>query len=364
VISREIRQLLAKEGVECPAAHVMAPELAGERLPRSKPDLVLVVLGSDPEKSLAGLAEAGLQAPARVLAVGPTTDPKLVIRALRAGADDYVDVDELETHLREALARCRFASQAQQANARLIAVLAPSGGSGSSTIAVNVATVLAKEHKQAVLLDLKLQAGDLAALLDLKPAHSLADLCQNIGRMDRTLFERTLEQHSSGVFLLAPPRHLADVKYITAEGVRQVLALARARFPYVVADLDHSFRDEQMVVLRQADIILLVLRLDFTALRNARRTLDYFETLGIDKERVRLVINRFGQAKEVPAARAEEALRVKISHYVPDEPRTVNRANNNGVPVVLESPAAKVSKSVAKLAASVNGRHIEHATDK
>ena len=67
------------------------------------------------------------------------------------------------------------------------------------------------------------------------------------------------------------------------------------------------------------------------------------------------MVNRYGQPKEVPAAKAEEALGVEIAYYVPDDARAVNRANNNGVPVVLEAPSSKVSKSVIRLAASVNG---------
>ena len=187
-------------------------------------------------------------------------------------------------------------------------------------------------------MDLKLEAGDLAALLDLKPTHSLADLCQNAARLDRVLFERSLTRHASGVHLLAPPERLADVVHVRPEGVRQVLALARAVFPYVVVDLDHSFRDDQTKVLHQADIILLVLRLDFASLRNARRTLDHLEQMGIPRDRLRLVVNRHGQPKEVPAAKAEEALGVKIFHFVPDDPKTVNRANNNGVPDGPGSP--------------------------
>jgi pilus assembly protein CpaE len=124
----------------------------------------------------------------------------------------------------------------------------------------------------------------------------------------------------------------------------------------VVVDLDHSFRPEQFEVLRQADVILLVLRLDFISLRNARRTLEYIERLGISRDRLRLVVNRYGQPKEVPAAKVEEVLGMKVFHYVPDDPKAVNRANNNGVPVVLEAPRAAVSRSVTKLAHGVNGR--------
>jgi pilus assembly protein CpaE len=356
----KVRRILLQEGLDCPAAQMVTLDLAAEHLAKVEPDLVVIVLGDDPEHALAVLSGLRVRAPGRVLAVGPASDPKILIRALRAGADDYADQDDLETHVRDALQRCLGGRRSHEESGRVIAVLAPSGGSGSSTIAANIATVLAKEHKQTALMDMKLEAGDLAALLDLKPSHTLADLCQDVSRMDRTLFERTLARHSSGVHLLAPPRRLSDVRHVTPEAIRQVLNLARDGFPYVIVDLDHSFREEQTQVLRQADIIVLVLRLDFTALRNARRTLDHFEELGIDKEKVRLVINRYGQAKEVPAARAEEALGVKIFHYVPDEPKTVNRANNNGVPLVLEAPSAKVSKSVAKLAASVNGRHRTH----
>src|SRR5438270_3272945 len=140
----------------------------------------------------------------------------------------------------------------------------------------------------------------------------------------------------------------------------RVLALGRSLFPYVVVDLDHSFREEQLQVLRQADVILLVIRLDFTSLCNGRRTLDYLEHLGVPRERVRLVVNRYGQPKEIPAAKAEEALGCKIFHYVPDDPKTINRANNNGVPAVLDSPSAKVSKSVTRLTMSINGQHKKH----
>jgi pilus assembly protein CpaE len=224
-------------------------------------------------------------------------------------------------------------------------------------LAANVATVLAKEHHSAMLLDMKLQSGDLAALLDLKPTHTVADLCQEISRADRVLFDRCLVRHGSGVRLLAAPLALADIGYVNAEGVGQALALARTAFPYVVVDLDNWFRDEQTAVLRQADVILLVLRLDFASLRNAKRAIDHLKELRVGEDRVRLVVNRHGQPKEVPAAKAEEALGVKIAHYVPDDAKAVNRSNNNGVPVVLEAPSSRVSKSIARLAFSVNGQH-------
>jgi pilus assembly protein CpaE len=254
--------------------------------------------------------------------------------------------------------RCRASLFKQEELGRVIAVVAPSGGSGSSTLAANLATVLAKEHKAAALLDLNLANGDLAALLDLKPTHSLADLCVNVNRMDRVLFERSLVHHKSGVHLLASPLQISDIDHVSTAGVRKVIQMARALFPYVVMDLEHSFRPDELEVLQQSDMILLVLRLDFACLRNAKRTLDYLERCGIDRDKMRIVVNRYGQPKEVPYLKAEEALGLKIFHFVPEDAKTVNRANNNGVPVVIESPSARVAKSVVKLAASVNGKHV------
>jgi pilus assembly protein CpaE len=360
-LSVSIRHVLLRHGHECPAGNALPPGLALRRLAGARAELIVVILSPDPDRALEVLAEVRGITSARVLVVGPAHDPKLIRRSYQLGAGDYIDENDLDAELEAALARLQSEGPSGPTEAgRVLALLGPSGGSGASTLAVNIATVLAKEHKRALLFDLKLEAGDLAALLDVRPTYTLADLCQNISRLDRVMFERSLAQHDSGVHLLAPPRNIADIRHITPDGVRQALALARTIYPYVVLDLDHSFREEQVHALRQADLILLVMRLDFTSLRNTQRTLDYLGQLGLANDRVRVVVNRYGQPKEVPAAKAEEALGLKIFHYVPDDPKTINRANNNGVPAVLEAPSAKVCRSVAQLAVSVNGHTQGH----
>jgi pilus assembly protein CpaE len=360
--SARVRAVLSREGYDCPTSALASLDAAVNRLTQERPDLVVVVLSPDPEHGLAVLGELKQKGLLHILSVGPTTDSRLILRALRCGANDFIDELDLESELKTAVMRLRAdkTTPAPVETGKTIVVLAPSGGSGSSTLAVNIATALAGSHKTTALLDLKLEAGDTAALLDLKPTYTLADVCQNITRLDPLMFEGSLVRHSSGVHLLAPPRQFTDIQFITPEGVRRALTLARASFPYVVVDLDHTFREEQVQVLHQADLILLLLRMDFTSLRNTRRALEHLDFLGISRDRIRLVVNRYGQPKEVPAATVEEALGLKISHYIPEDAKTVNRANNNGVPVVLDSPSAKVSKSLTKLAASVNGRYMEN----
>ncbi len=358
-MGNEVRKVLLRKGADCPASNIDRTQFAAQYLRKTPADLVVVVIPDHPDRALAALGaldKLSRRQGMRVLAVGPASDPKIVLRALRSTVDDYLDVTELDAEMESALARWRASRGTREEPGRVITVLAPSGGCGSSTLAANLAALLAQQYKSAALIDMKLETGDLAALLDLKPTYTLADLCQNLARLDRTFFERSLTRHSSGVHLLAPPRHFEDVARITPEGVQRSIELARSAFPYVLVDLDHSFRPEQAEVLRRSDVVLLVFRLDFASLRNARRALEYLERLGVGRDRIRLVVNRYGQPKEISPAKAEEVLGMKVFHLVPDDPKAVNRSNNNGVPVVLEEPRAGVSKSLAKLAAGVNGR--------
>jgi pilus assembly protein CpaE len=107
------------------------------------------------------------------------------------------------------------------------------------------------------------------------------------------------------------------------------------------------------MALRQASAVLLVSRLDFTSLRNMRRILDHLDEVEVSPARVRLVANRYGQPNELPVAEAEEALGEKLSYFVPEDARTVNGANNTGIPAVVKSPSAKVALAFAQVARGV-----------
>lgn len=379
-VASQVRELFIELGHACPVANVQpldrvwaslskggaattSPELSAAKTPgaevfagrpaAAEVEIVVVVLAPDPERALTAVRNNRRQTSARILLVGPTADTKLVLRGLREGANEFLDQADLRAELPAALQRLSAVSP----KGRLIVAISASGGSGCSTIAANLAVALAGTHGSSAILDLNLDAGDLVTLLDLKPSYSIAELCQNVRRLDASLLEGCLMPHSSGVQLLAAPARVADSIHVTPEGINEVLSLVAHRFPFVIVDLGDSFRFERKSLLLDADLILLVLRLDFTCLRNTRAALEYLRDIGVSPDRVQIVVNRFGQPNEIAAAAAEEALGVKISHYVPDEAKTVNRANNNGVPVLLQSPSAKVSRRIAELAAHVAEEH-------
>jgi pilus assembly protein CpaE len=327
-----------------------------ERLLNLRPDVLAIDLAPDPEAALAALPRVRGLVAGPILAVGPVTESRLILRALNAGADQYVDEDDLDASLGAALRRLQNKEDTETGEGRVTAVLACAGGSGGSTVAANLAVLLARECQKAVLIDLKPGANDLAALLDLKPVHTLADLCGNAECMDHGMFENCLVRHTSGVHLLAAPQKFRDISTVKPAALSQGLNLARSLFSQVVVDLQDCYHEEQIVALRQADRVLLVLRLDFTSLRNARRILQQLDAANISRSRVELIANRTGQASELPVAQAETALGFKIGYQIPDDSKTVNQCNNVGIPVVLEAPASKVARALAQIARDAEQR--------
>ncbi|MBI3466972.1 MAG: hypothetical protein HY000_28490 [Planctomycetes bacterium] len=356
-LNARLRELLVGQGQDCPPAQVVPVGVAAARLTQAHAELIVVVLSPDPEPALARMQELHDMTSAAIFAVGPIADSKLILRAMRAGAHEYLNEAEMEAELSQALRRLQADRSADRPRGRIVAVMAPSGGSGASTLAVSVATLLAQHHRRCALLDLKLRTDDLATLLDLKPTHTLADLCRNLHRLDRCMFEQLFVQHPSGVHLLASPRTFGEISDVTVEGVHQALLMARQLFPHVLVELDGSFGKEQVEAIHQANVILIVFRLDFPSLRNTRRALDYLDEMGVESERVWLVVNRYRQPKELRPAKVQDVLGRRVFLYIPDDPKTVNRANNKGVPVVLERPSARVSRCFAQLASSVNGQY-------
>jgi pilus assembly protein CpaE len=350
---------LEKLGIQCPPGHVVPLELAAGRASRAGAELVFLVLSENSSAVFRTIKETRTVVDARVVVVGPVLDPRLILDTLHAGVEEYLDQDRLEEDLPAALLRLRMKTAAERAaheTGRVIGVLGATGGSGASTIAVNVATGFARAHHECAMVDLRFTSADLAALLNLRPSHTLADFCENSERMDQEMFERFLAVHKSGIKLIAAPVDFRRAEGVTTSGVRQAIAMARSRFPYVVLDLDNRLDDVQLEALWQTDQLLLVLRLDYTSIRNAQRLLSHLEDLGVDVNGIRLIANRYRQPKELRVAHVEEALGRKIDQFVRDDPSRINRSVNTGRPVVLAFPRSPIARELTGLSAAVNGR--------
>jgi pilus assembly protein CpaE len=349
-ISGAIQDVLVKERYVCEAQDLLGLSSSASMVSRDA-DLVVVHLAADPTRALVFLSELRRVTKGRIIAVGPSGDAKLILRALRDGAEHYLDEAEVAQELASTLAQLKaLRSLILRKPGRVVCVIKPSGGSGASTLAANLAVLLAQEHKSCALLDFDLVTDDLTALLDLKPTATLADLLKYSTQMDRVVFERSLTRHATGVSLLASSRFHDDLAHLTPQCIGEVLNWARRLYPQVIVDVGQPFQEVKLEALRAAEVTLLVFRLDFTSLRNVKRTVEHLEKNGIGRERLMLVANRHGQPKELSPSEAEESLGIKIGYYLVDDPKTANEANNKGIPMVLDAPRSNVSKSIGRLA--------------
>lgn len=349
----KVRDAARHNGFECDDADVTSLGKAAERAGHARHDFVVVILTRSTEEGLDTIREISSTSHAAILAVGPTNDSDLILRAMRDGAVEYVGEAELTTQLKQAILRLEARQHPRNADGKVIAVVSPSGGTGASTLAANLAACLAKSQETCALVDMRLEAADQNVLLDLKSNHTFADLSRNADRMDQRMFEQALAKHDSGIHLLGAPGSYERAADVTSNGVRKALFNARCEFPFTVVDADNTFAQEQVAALVQADHLLLVLRLEMTSLATARRMLDEFAKIGIGEDRVTIVVGRHGEPKQLSVARAEQALGLPIEHCIPDDAKRVNASNNKGVPFTLEYPRSKASKAVADLAAAI-----------
>jgi pilus assembly protein CpaE len=349
--AERLRSSLAECDVACPIDSVRS--LASAASFAGGADALFLILSED-DSSLALLEELCSRGGTPVVAVGAARDPRFILRVVHAGPSDYLDIDaDMTRDLRRALERVQPAEPARAVAGKLVSVLSHCGGSGCSLLAVNLSVAFAEAHGECLLCDFNVRRGDLATLLDLKPQLGVNDLLRHSAKLPRDVFQQTLTAHKSGVQLLAAPLSFADVRPIPVELMTQIINQGRRAYAYTVTDLEDFFHPEQFEVVRQSDTVLFVMRLDYTALRNARRTFDHLEHDGIEGSRFKLVANQHGRPRELTPAQAEEVLGRPLDHLIPYEPKAAIESINLGVPVIQSAPRSPMARALRKLSEEI-----------
>lgn len=355
-MAAKLRDALIQLGYDCRTGNVHTIDDAARHLQRTdrQPDLVLFVMPDDKGRCLEWLTEFREATRARIIAVGAGSDASRILAAVHAGADDYlVENEDFYEQLRSFLVRLTAKRQCASPKGRMTIVASAGGGCGTSIIASNLAVLIAQKRESCGLFDFDVSAGDQTALLNLKPRHTLAELCRNIEDCDRNLLEQSLTRHNSGLLLLAAPQRIADGRYLTAEALRTIARVGRSVVRDLVIDAGSVCNGGDPELLQAADQIILVFRCDVPGSRRLRLILESWEEAGIDLENVHFVANRCGQSKKLPVAKIESALRRDVLLCLSDDRRRVNLSVDCGNPVVLEAPTSSFSKSMIELATRI-----------
>ena len=296
-------------------------------------------------------------------------------RSMLAGAREFLvkpfSADELinairHVHELEKVKRARYAAAAPAAaaanplaaspaardNGKIITFFSPKGGVGRTTIATNLAVALHQStQKPVVLVDGSLPFGDIAVILNMSPkAKTIADLVGSFDNTDSDVLESVLVSHSTGIKVLLAPPTPESAELITGANVKHVLELLRERYAYIVVDTWPSFQEQVITMLDVADVILTLMTLEITSLKNVRVFMEIAEKLGYGDEKLQLVANRNDSSGGIKASDVEASLGRKIPHTIVSDGRTLVLAVNRGVPFVISHRESQVAKDIFTLA--------------
>ena len=279
-----------------------------------------------------------------------------------AGADDYltkpVESDELQMRAAAQLRRAaRPSAEAAPATAgRMVAVYSLRGGTGTTSIAVNLALTLARLWQMPVpLLDLAMPVGVCDSMLNLRPPYRLDGLVSKaIDAIDGEVIKSFLTQHSSGVHLLAGLEDPVSAELLTDRVMVLLLESLRQQHPLAVMDTAHDFSPATVAALDQAETVLLTITPDLNSVRLAHAALEVFKALGYDKELL-LTVNCTFSKPGLSRAQIEKALNQPINTVIPYYEGIWTQAINVGAPVLLGPADNALLTAFEDLAWQVSG---------
>lgn len=327
------------------------------------PEAVIVSLDADQTKSLALISQLTAEyANLPILAISGRGDGQTILHALRAGAREFLTQPVVLEELLKALRRLTDTGDTskEKTTSKVVSVLGSRGGVGCTSIAVNLGCSLAQDKQNSVaLLDLDLALGDVDVTLDFIPSSTIADVAQNVARLDMQFLKSQLYQHSTGLAVLPHPMHVQDLDLIHEEHLQRVISLMRASYTHLILDLSKSFSVNDLTSLRMSDVILLITQLELTSLRNTVRILDRINAEEGLIERVKVVLNRVGSdftEGNISLAKAEETIDQKIYWQIPNDYKAMMGSRIDGIPLIQHSPKCKSQSSIQELADALCGK--------
>ncbi len=348
---------------------------------RLAPDVVLMDINMPDMDGISATEQMSARAPsAAVVMMSVQGEADYLRRSMLAGAREFLvkpfSSDELTTsirqvHLREREKLSRMvvrpvgggngsSAAGNREPGTIVAVFSPKGGVGRTTIAVNLAVAAATElGKKVVLVDASFQFGDVGVLLNLNPKNkSIADLAPELETGEPESLDTFVINHSSGIRVLLAPPSPEMAELVTTSGVKRVLEALRKQHDLVIVDCTSWFNDTTLAILDMADVILTMLSLEITSIKNMRLFLEVADQLGYESGKVRLVLNRADSTLGIRVADVEHSIGRKVDHTIVSDGRSVVYALNRGVPFFLSNREAQVSQDVMRLAAAIAGEPV------
>lgn len=320
-----------------------------------QPDLILVGTGLSTERALQYARGVLETHPEIVVMLVATPGEDLIRQATRAGVRGVIPSTISNPDLTSLIVNAGAPATTATAAVwhQVIVVASPKGGVGKTTVAVNLAALLAEQAPgEVVLLDLDLQFGDVATVLDLQPEFTVADAL-NSGAVDSMLLRTLLVPHPSNFFILCGADHPAAAGPVTGDQVRKLVSQFAHTFRYVVIDTSAALMEETLASLEEATDVALVATFDVATLRNVRKEIDVLAELGLLPARRHVVLNRTDRLSGLTAKDAANILGLPVDAMFPVSAK-IPFAANHGHLAVHDKKLKNVRRAFLRFAQTVS----------
>ncbi|MGH1481479.1 MAG: AAA family ATPase [Geminicoccales bacterium] len=315
--------------------------------------LIIDITGSDLPLSdidnLANVCEPGVT----VIALGERNDCGLFRDLLHHGVADYLVKPLSPSLLQRAIANVADHADTARSNSKLgklVAVMGARGGAGATTLATNIAWIVAQQRRRRVaLVDLDLQFGTVALSLDIEPSHGLREALENPDRIDSLFMERAMTQHSDRLFVMSAEENPDETLLLDFSAVELLINELRSKFHYVVIDVPRNTAPSTHQVLESATDLVMVSDFSLAGMRDTMRTINMLPNLNASCNII-AVANRAGEHKqgEMPRSEFEKGIGRKVDFVLPFDAKTVATSTNFGQPVAAGK--GMVAKGIAEIA--------------
>jgi len=293
-----------------------------------------------------------------VLALSDNPSVDLIIKVMRAGAKEFIPIPVIKNEFMEAVNKLIHKLDAPKKNnkCKIISVFSNKGGIGKTSLATNLALELAQiTGENTALIDLNFQMGDITTFLDLKPSFNISYMLENLDKINETFLLSTLERYkNSNLYVLADPPYFKQADNISPKQITKLFDTLKDTFSYIIIDAEASFDGKNIAALDNSDMIMLVTVANLPALRNTQRCLELFEKLGYDRDKIKIIVNRYMENDEIKQEDVEKVLSRPIYWKIPNNYFAIMTAINKGVPVSITGSSTNVAQSYKALAQQIS----------
>ena len=362
----KLGDLITKTGLATPVVEVSGltntSDWSMRQLIDADPEVILVDIGESTAPLQIVQAVHTRLPNGRLLVISSIADPALIIELMRAGVREVLPsrltqaalLEAFNRHISEKTHAITHTQTRAKKKGKIYCITSAKQGSGATTVAVNLAGIIAaRSGQRTALIDLDRPLGDAAAYLNVKPNFTVSDALSAGHRLDSVLLESYMKS-SHGFQLLAGFRKIGADRSLSADKLSQLLDVTERTFEHVIVDLPANLEEDQAkVIIRYSATIIVILTPDLPAIWRAERLLKYLTAFQAS-DKIRIVLNRSTRSDEITDRDIVRLLGAQLYSKLPNEYSACMRAINSGS--LLETANSKhLSRAIAALAAEMAG---------